>query len=277
MINLSLSPTKSFSYTIIWVLFLIPSCVLSVDESHILCTPYFRCGKYTDLSYPFWTPEREKCGHPDFKVNCNEDFAEFNISSAKFRILEMNYRSRIIRLARMDYFNDLCPQHPENITIDQHVLSFPRDTELRTFYYDCPGLRVTHLPKGYSQLECEDGVQSYFVSSPSHTRNRDFLNALSASCERVVNTPVSRSALRRAEKIQSLEAIKQALDEGFKLSFNRACSRCIASGGACGFNQSSNAFVCYCVDEPHEYTCHPEKKGNDLSFSFSLNISAGLS
>ncbi|VVB09141.1 unnamed protein product [Arabis nemorensis] len=242
------------------MLFVIPPCVLSVDERHIHCAPSFRCGNQTDLHYPFWTPEREECGHPDFKVDCSGDFPEFSMFSVKFRILEMNYASRIIRLARMDYLNNLCPQHPDNAIINQQVFSLLQDTELQTFYYDCPVPRINFLPNGYiSQLDCEDdiGVQSYFVWSPSHSRNRAILDA---SCERTVNIPVSRSALKRAESNHSLEALKKALDEGFNLRLNGDCSQCVRSRGACGYNQSLRDFVCYCINEPHAHTCHPEKK-----------------
>ncbi|EFH45056.1 hypothetical protein ARALYDRAFT_916535 [Arabidopsis lyrata subsp. lyrata] len=64
------------------------------------------------------------------------------------------------------------------------------------------------------------------------------------------------------ETNQSLEAIKKVLDKGFELSFKIDCSQCVASGGSCGFKQSSKAFVCYCKDQPHEHTCG--KMGNGL-------------
>ncbi|KAG7548379.1 Protein kinase domain [Arabidopsis suecica] len=260
MINLSLSLTKSWSYTIILMLFVIPYCVLSVvDERHKHCTPRFKCGNQTELYYPFWISEREECGHPDFEVNCSGDFAELILSSVKFQILEMNYDSRIVRLARMDYLNNLCPQHPGNASINHDVLPFSPDTKLSTFYHGCDSTVEIHSSDYIKQLNCEDyiGRKSYFVSSPSHSGDRANLAALSASCERV-DIPVSQSALRTVEKNQSLEAMKKALDEGFELSFNNDCSQCVISGGACGFNQKLKAFVCYCADEPHEHTCYSE-------------------
>lgn len=269
MINRSLS---LLSYTIIWMLYVIPSYVSSVDEPLMHCTPMFRCGNQTYLYYPFWTPDREECGHPDYKVNCSGSFAEFSISSVRFRILEMNYESRIIRLARIDYLNNnLCPLYPKKATINQQILPFSPDTELSTFYYNCPGSTVDVLPNGYiRQLECKDdiGVQSYFVSSPSYSGNRASLDGLSASCERNIDIPVSRSAMKTIESNQSLEAINKAIDEGFEVIFNSDCSRCVASDGACGFNQSSRAFVCYCTDEPHKHSCHDGKKKKSNAFLF---------
>ncbi|KAL1222288.1 LEAF RUST 10 DISEASE-RESISTANCE LOCUS RECEPTOR-LIKE PROTEIN KINASE-like 2.1 [Cardamine amara subsp. amara] len=126
------------------------------------------------------------------------------------------------------------------------------------FYFNCSSPRVDVNPKGYiTQLQCEDdkGGPSYFVSSPSDSGNTTILDGLRASCKRIINIPVSRSALRIEDRHQSLETIKKALDEGFKLNFNSVCSGCVLSRGACGFNESSKAFVCYCGDGPHEHTC----------------------
>ncbi|KAL1226079.1 LEAF RUST 10 DISEASE-RESISTANCE LOCUS RECEPTOR-LIKE PROTEIN KINASE-like 1.3 [Cardamine amara subsp. amara] len=249
---------------------MIPSAS-TVDVHHKKCIRWFKCGKDTYLNYPFWTADREECGHPDFKVNCSGDFAEFNISSVKFQIIEMNYYDDVIRLARMDYRNNLCPQHPENTTILQEILPFREDTVLGTFYYNCSGPRVDLFHNGYiTQLDCKDdiGGPSYFVSSPS--------DGLRASCERIVNIPVSRSALKIEEKLQSLKTIETALDEGFKLNFNSVCSGCILSRGACGFNESSTAFVCYCEDGPHEHTCPDETEQKSPSIETKTKTGIGF-
>uniref|UniRef100_A0A1J3JBQ2 non-specific serine/threonine protein kinase n=1 Tax=Noccaea caerulescens TaxID=107243 RepID=A0A1J3JBQ2_NOCCA len=281
MINLSLSLTKSWSYIIIWGLFVIRSCVLSADEQvdkrHKDCAFPFSCGNQL-LSYPFWTSERKECGHPDFKVNCSGDFPEFNISSVKFQILQMNY-SGIIKLARKDYLSNLCSQYPESARIIQDILPILEDTELLTFYYDCPDpMENGHSNDYIRQLNCEDGNgrPSYFAPPPSNSRERAVLRNFNAECKTKFNIPVSQSALRKVERNQSLEAMKEALDEGFELRCNNECSQCAKSLGACGFNESSKRFVCYCINKPHEHTCHSGKKSHDFSCSLSLNISANL-
>lgn len=238
------------------MLLLIPSCVFSFDERHKLCASWFRCGNQTDLYYPFWSPEREECGHPDFKVNCSGGFAELSIFSVKFQILEMN--NGIIRLARKDYRNNLCPQYPESASINQDVLPFSPDTMLSNFYYNCSDPLVDVPPNTYTrQIDCEDdiGRKSYFVSLASDSVDIAILHGLSASCERNVNIPVSRSAMRIEERNQSLDALKKAVDTGFELRMSLDCSQCVASGGACGNNLTSRAFVCYCINEPHKQTC----------------------
>lgn len=267
MINLFQSPKRSLAYAIIWNLFMILDCVLSVNERHKHCAPSFSCGHKIHLNYPFWTSDREECGHPDFKVNCTHGFAELTISSVKLRILEMNSKSGIIRLARMDYINDLCPHKPENATLNHQVLPFSEDTEFLTFYYRChldPKDKFT-FSGHIRQLDCEDDTDghSFSVSSHIHSWNRVIINELRASCKSIVNVPVSRSALKTEERNQSAEAITKALEKGFELSFNRVCLRCKESNGACGYNHTLGGFVCYCTNKSHhKHTC--EKNGNDL-------------
>uniref|UniRef100_M4E9T7 non-specific serine/threonine protein kinase n=1 Tax=Brassica campestris TaxID=3711 RepID=M4E9T7_BRACM len=222
MINLYQSLTKSWFFATIWMLFVIPSFVLSDDEHHKKCYPPFTCANQRNLSYPFWIPERKECGHPDFKVNCSGDFAEFSRSSVQFQILE-NKGSSII-LAIKDYQSNLCPRHPENVEIN-------------------------HWTVGIT------GRRSYFVSSALRSWDRSILENSSASCERNVSIPVSRYALSIEDGNPTLEAIEKALKDGFEVMFTTECWECKQSQGSCGYNDSSRSFVCYCVDGPHKRTC----------------------
>ncbi|CAL9224752.1 unnamed protein product, partial [Arabidopsis halleri] len=124
MINLSLSLLKSVSYRFIWMLFVIPSCVFSANELYGRCSQPFSCGDQRELFYPFWIPGREECGHPDFMLECNKNFTEVSISAVKFRILDVDYTSGFIRLARSDFISDLCPQDPLNAPFNETVLPF---------------------------------------------------------------------------------------------------------------------------------------------------------
>ncbi|CAN6831341.1 unnamed protein product [Brassica oleracea] len=256
MINLYQSLTKSWSYATIWMLFVIPSYVFSVDEHPKKCYPSFTCANQRGLTYPFWTPGRKECGHPDFKVNCSGDVAEFSISSVKFQILENKGYSII--LAIKDYQSNLCPRHPENVKINQDVLPFSPDTMQSIFYYNCSAPRVD-VPHGFyiTKLDCgnDNGRRSYFVSSFLQSWDRAILENSSASCERNVSIPVSRYALSIEDGSPTLEAIEKALKDGFEVMFTTECWECKESHGACGYNDSSRAFVCYCVDGPSNHTC----------------------
>ncbi|CAN7016262.1 unnamed protein product [Brassica oleracea var. botrytis] len=250
----------------------------SVDEHHKKCHPSFTCANQRGLSYPFWIPGRKECGHPDFKVNCNGDVAEFSISSVKFQILENKGYSII--LAIKDYQSNLCPRHPENVKINPDVLPFSQDHMLSIFYYNCSAPRVD-VPHGFHirKLDCgnDNGRRSYFVSSALYSWDRAILENSSASCERNVSIPVSRYALSIEDGSPTLEAIEKVLKDGFEVMFTTECWKCKKSYGSCGYNDSSRAFVCYCVDGPSNHTCDSgiPKKSNltkPLSFCSSLGI-----
>uniref|UniRef100_A0A1J3EZM8 non-specific serine/threonine protein kinase n=1 Tax=Noccaea caerulescens TaxID=107243 RepID=A0A1J3EZM8_NOCCA len=250
MINLFLSQRKSMSYRIIWMLFLIPSFVFSATELHKRCSKPFSCGDQKELLYPFWVPGREDCGHPDFKLECNESSgsAELSISSVKYRILEVKYDSGIIRLARSDYITDLCPQDPLNAKFDQTVLPFAPTTELITIYYDCG--RDFSVPPFTGELECEDNSRrNYYVTknltSPLLQGISGLLSDLRVLCNKNVTIPASGPALASLQSTSNTDNLKKALEEGFELEVNKDCSTCIGSGGACGYSQSSTSFTCY--------------------------------
>ncbi|EFH64821.1 hypothetical protein ARALYDRAFT_894411 [Arabidopsis lyrata subsp. lyrata] len=57
------------------------------------------------------------------------------------------------------------------------------------------------------------------------------------------------------ERTPTLDNLKKALEEGFKLGLNKDCSMCIESGGSCGYNQVSRRFVCYCEGWTHNHIC----------------------
>ncbi|CAN8243632.1 unnamed protein product [Cochlearia groenlandica] len=263
IINLFQAPTKSMSYIIILILFLIPSFVISADELHERCRGSFTCGDQTDLFYPFWIPTREGCGHPDFMLDCSGGYAEFNVSSVKFRILSINDDSTIITLARSDYIDNLCPSNPINAPFDQSVIQFAVGTDLLTLYYGCsyvlePGSAGSY----FGDLSCgydSSLRRSYYVtrslSSPLLGGIRDSLNRFPTICNRNVSIPVTRQALDIMEGTPNLDNLEKALDGGFELGVNRECSRCLRSGGACGYNQNSSSFICYCVDHPHSSIC----------------------
>ncbi|CAN7059294.1 unnamed protein product [Brassica rapa subsp. trilocularis] len=273
MINLYQSLTKSWSFATIWMLFVIPSYVLSDDEHHKKCAPSFGCANQRNLTYPFWIPERKECGHPEFKVNCSGDIAEFSRSSVKFQILENKFYS--IRLAIKDYQSNLCPRHPENVEINQYVLPFSQDTMLSIFYYNCSAPRVDVPPGFYiRKLDCgnDNGRRSYFVSSALSSWDSAILENSSASCERNVTIPVSRYALSIEDGNPTLEAIEKALKYGFEVMFTTECWECKQSQGSCGYNDSSRSFVCYCVDGPHKRTCPHRTTKSELTTQKKLGI-----
>ncbi|KFK41095.1 hypothetical protein AALP_AA2G085200 [Arabis alpina] len=292
MINLFLTTTKSMFYRTIWMLFVISSCVFSADKLHRLCSAPFRCGDQSDLSYPFWIPGREACGHPEFKLECNTSFAELGISSVKFRILEADYTSGIIRLARSDYIGALCPLNPLNAPFNKEVLPFSPGTDMLTIYYKCPDFSES-VSTYIGDIDCEDDnedyEESYYVtrnlSSPLLREIGGFLDGFRGMCKINVSIPASGPSLITFQNFPTQKILKKVLKEGFEVGVNRECSRCIYSEGACGYNQSSSGFVCYCIDGRHNHTCGsgnkaaglPTRPKADAGLPTAANTDAGLS
>ncbi|CAH8383124.1 unnamed protein product [Eruca vesicaria subsp. sativa] len=281
MINLNPFRSKSISHRIIWILFVIPSCVFSANEFHRLCTLPFSCGNQSGLLYPFWISGREACGHPDFKLDCSGGFAELNMSSVKYRILEVNYEYRFIRLARSDYIGDLCPKDPLNEPFDENVLPFAPNTDLITIYYDCRQDFSLYVSTYVGVFSCGDDGSSYYVtrnlSSPLLDGVRGHLYDFDASCK-IVSVPANGPWLDTLQINGTRDNLQKALAEGFKLEANQDCLTCLASEGVCGYNESSGGFVCYCVDEPLSRTCASRKNGQSFTLGAKLGIgtAAGL-
>nr|VDD22120.1 unnamed protein product [Brassica oleracea] len=252
----------------------------SSAELHDRCSTPFICGYHSSLLYPFWIPGREECGHPDFKLTCIGGLAEVNIASVKFRILEANYTTRIIRLARSDLNGHLCPQNPSHAPLDQTFSLFSPDTELLTLYYGCGDftfLTPAYDPAYIRDLGCDHDdeiVGSYFVTRnlSSHVLDgvRDLLRVLGVWCANV-SVPASGPALKTLQKFQTSDNLKKVVQEGVELAVDQECYMCIDSGGACGYNQTTRGFVCYCNNGPHSYICSSGKR-NHGKLLFSLEL-----
>nr|VDD63663.1 unnamed protein product [Brassica oleracea] len=274
MINLFLSPTKSTFHVIICMLFVIPSCVFSANELHDRCSQPFNCGNQNGLRYPFWTSGREDCGHPDFKVDCSGEFAELSVSSVKYRILDANYTSGIIRMARSDFIGDLCPKDPLNATFNESVLPLAPNTKLLTIYHNCSRAFPQYVSTYVGDLPCER--MSYYVttnlSSPLLDGIRGQLDDFRSSCKSV-SIPASGPWLETLQRNRTPDNLQKALAEGFQVGLNQDCSSCSASEGACGFNQNSGGFVCYSLEGANN---RARKKDRTVDVGLSSGTIAGL-
>ncbi|XP_019100936.1 PREDICTED: LOW QUALITY PROTEIN: LEAF RUST 10 DISEASE-RESISTANCE LOCUS RECEPTOR-LIKE PROTEIN KINASE-like 2.8 [Camelina sativa] len=228
----------------------------SADEMYKRCSGSFNCSNRQELYYPFWIPGRENCGHPDFKLDCSRGFAEFNIASIKLRILSREYYSTI-RIAKSDYIGDLCPSNPINVPIINIILPFfqlaAAETELLTLYYNCQFHSSALSSTIYGgELGCDGGRSYYVTRNLSSTLLYGFRGLFNnfkvmLMCKRNVSIPVSGSALETLQRRPTLDNLRMALEQGVELNVNLDCLMCIQSSGACGYNQTSSSFVCYCL------------------------------
>ncbi|KAG7586061.1 Protein kinase-like domain superfamily [Arabidopsis thaliana x Arabidopsis arenosa] len=224
-------------------------------------------GTIVERIVPTRTIFRQDCGHPYFKLDCGKGFAELTISFATYRILEANYDSRIIRLARLDYIDNLCPTDAQNASFLTSVLPFAPHTEMLTIYYSCQ--KWSSLNAYFGQLHCEGDkktITNYYgtrnLSSPSLYGSSGFLfDNLRGNCQKGVSIPVDGSA--------SKDNLQKTLEKGFQVEHNQDCSRCIESKGACGYNQTTRSFVCYCKDGTYGNNCGSGKGSHGNFFNRS--------
>ncbi|XP_023643066.1 LEAF RUST 10 DISEASE-RESISTANCE LOCUS RECEPTOR-LIKE PROTEIN KINASE-like 2.5 [Capsella rubella] len=230
------------------------------SEIHKRCSGPFSCSNQKELFYPFWIAGREDCGHPDFKLDdCSAGFPEFSLSSVKFRILEADYITGIIRLARLDYTEDICPDHPIDAPFNGSILPFANNTKLLTIYSQCTKDLSALVSSNVKELACGDDNGDeirYYVTRDLSFSPLDpistLLNEFERYCDRNVSIPVSGPTLNTLQLTWSRDNLKKAFEDGFQLGPNQECPKCIESGGACGYNQSSSSFTCYYMEEQHK-------------------------
>jgi hypothetical protein len=97
---------------VITTLFLVhfPSSSYADNKEYLNCSAPFDCAGEEGLSYPFWGSNRPNyCGHPSFELDCSTDVPLIKITNLNYRILDVNNVSRILTVAREDYWNTVCP------------------------------------------------------------------------------------------------------------------------------------------------------------------------
>ncbi|KAL0424002.1 UNVERIFIED_CONTAM: LEAF RUST 10 DISEASE-RESISTANCE LOCUS RECEPTOR-LIKE PROTEIN KINASE-like 2.1 [Sesamum radiatum] len=85
------------------------------SNQHILpnCSRSFQCGGIGNIRYPFWVDgvQPEECGHSGFQLfNCEGAFPVLDIQPLRYHILELNFSTRTLKVAREDLLKNACPQ-----------------------------------------------------------------------------------------------------------------------------------------------------------------------
>ncbi|XP_022992817.1 LEAF RUST 10 DISEASE-RESISTANCE LOCUS RECEPTOR-LIKE PROTEIN KINASE-like 1.3 isoform X1 [Cucurbita maxima] len=224
------------------------------EEKYRNCNSSLKCLTYPNLGYPFWGLNRpDYCGHPSFELSCREEALEIAINSIAYRILEINTNTHTLRVARKDYWNNICPQSLKNTTFDSDLFYYSSNTQPLKLFYDCPPLPVG-LP---GQFRCNINSTNYvnlIVTQNSEARN--ISNTM--KCNHSVDVAISRSMMQSLQSNPSEQNLKEALETGFELQWridNRVCYECHESGGQCGSDPSLGEFTCYCLDGAFKTTC----------------------
>ena len=231
-----------------------PKYVCAIDFRYAACNSTVKCGRLGNIQYPFWVKgiQPTYCGHPWFELDCQNDEAFW--SEKQFRVLDLDNRTRTLKIAR---FNDpstgriACPYY-FNITED--LISIFRYTSNVTM------IRVLHgclLIKDLSSYEypCNNQSHSYFVA------NESLAKKYLSSCGYNFLLPFPRSA---AEGLRNGSLrVGEALVKEYELKWTvneTQCEECRESGGRCGYDLNFNTPSCFCRDKPHQQTCTSSSK-----------------
>ncbi|KAF3967680.1 hypothetical protein CMV_008342 [Castanea mollissima] len=166
-----------------------------------------------------------------------------------FRVLEINSSSRILRVARADYFDTICPAAFVNTTIDNNLFSYSTsdDTKL-TLYYNCH-TPVAALPNlDFYQFNCSINSSTNFINYFTQSFQTFLtISNLTGACNYWVNVPVLQSAVPTTA---TYDAVIAAIDSGFMLRWDASdsqCDTCLEAGGLCGSDPTTSAFACHCT------------------------------
>ncbi|OMP04726.1 hypothetical protein COLO4_09361 [Corchorus olitorius] len=242
-----------------------PTTLCADDPRYSNCSTTIRCGNIADISYPFWGVNRPSyCGKSGFELKCEDDVPRIEMGENTLRILSLNHQQKSLKAAREDYWNGYCPSKLIDTTIDFDHFDYGPNLRNLTLFYGC--LPSTSLPSFLNNCTI-DGVMmdvSYAVSS-------GLGDIRPGVCRGSVIVPISETAAENLE-VNPL-TMNDALKGGFDLKWhvdNDQCKNCIDSEGACGYNQTTNSFICFCRNQTSETTC-PLTQGTNFSAFFSLS------
>ncbi|XP_022759281.1 LEAF RUST 10 DISEASE-RESISTANCE LOCUS RECEPTOR-LIKE PROTEIN KINASE-like 1.4 isoform X2 [Durio zibethinus] len=245
----------------------VPNTLCVDDPRFSDCRTTIRCGS-TAFDYPFWGMNRANyCGPPGFELKCEDEVAKITMGQNTLRILDVNPRQQILHVAREDYWNGYCPTELINTTIDFNHFDFGSNLRNLTLFYGC----LTSLLNFITNCTI-NGVYvdvSYAIVNP-------LVDPRPAACYGSVIVPIYEAAAQNL--VVNPLTVNDALKGGFELQWevdSDQCRRCTDSDGVCGYNQTTNSFICFCRDQPSETTCSPttqDTNKQDVSLPIGLAI-----
>ncbi|KAK6927930.1 Wall-associated receptor kinase, C-terminal [Dillenia turbinata] len=259
-----------FSMTVILFLLHVrkTSCV---DYRYSNCSQTFQCGSIANIGYPYWGQKRpDYCGRPEFELNCTGDAPVMTMESLQFRILDIYNTSYTLNVTRADYWDTYCPSEFSNTTIDSSFFEYTSNTQNMFLYYNCTRSLIG-LAGISNQFTCDidnDTMTGYYTLK---NLTSDTNSTVREVCGINVNIPVYQENAQAIQNNLTNDNLVQVLDGGFGLLWdanNSICEACRESNGQCGYNSSTNQFVCFCEDQPFPASCQTTESDSPGSAGF---------
>ncbi|XP_020958533.1 LEAF RUST 10 DISEASE-RESISTANCE LOCUS RECEPTOR-LIKE PROTEIN KINASE-like 2.5 isoform X2 [Arachis ipaensis] len=227
---------------------LLPTYSAGDVKGYTDCAP-FTCGTFKNISYPFWNSNQpDYCGHPRFKLDCQQDQVTINIKSQKFDVIDIDQNSQSLKIARFDLYNDPCSRDNTNVSLDNDFFKFTSNDGNITLVYDCdpPSYWSDISFKYFGMFNCSiyggDPSAAYLVLMENLGVIFDM------GCKFIIVPALAKDIL---------SFNNYALNNGFEVGWSGVnetlCDSCKQSGGRCGHNASLNEFICFCRNNQQTY------------------------
>ncbi|KAI5684303.1 hypothetical protein M9H77_05531 [Catharanthus roseus] len=241
------------------------------DQRYVICGQPFRCAN-KNFNYPFWGGDRPSdCGYPGFNLSCQNDVAILAFESLRYRVVAVDSKIYGLRLARDDLWDNLCPGIIYDTTVNSSIFTYSTyGFRNVTLSYGCNF--SAPVPQPFNQFGCEGNYSTPFATS---FYSIWAVNRAPAMCYRSITVPVYEG---KTGYFRNSTALRVALQDGFGLQWdanNSKCEECSRSGGRCGYNSSSNSFLCFCTDWPHDLACNDTQTGNDHALKQGFGLQWG--
>ncbi|XP_029122195.1 LEAF RUST 10 DISEASE-RESISTANCEUS RECEPTOR-LIKE PROTEIN KINASE-like 1.2 isoform X3 [Elaeis guineensis] len=207
------------------------------------CEPK-NCGNGLNISYPFWLQGQHPsyCGYPSFVVTCKSSAPVLKLLGYDYRIEQIFYDSRSVRVTRTDFFLESdCPFPDYNLTLNRTLFHVNSDNKILFFLFNCSeGLR------SYQEIPCRNAITpAYLVGEYSMSDRLSFYG----TCESVIAPVFLGSEMVSGDYAEVLKL-------GFLLDWTpEDCTECSTSGGRCGYDYNTASFMCICHDRTHLSSC----------------------
>ncbi|KAJ4841502.1 hypothetical protein Tsubulata_033673 [Turnera subulata] len=208
------------------------------DGGYSECKKPFDCGLLQNLSYPFWGGNRPQyCGHPAFRLLCQEGqypSIAGDREPEQFRLVGADPNRKVMKVEPIDPEQYICPQNPENKTLNPSFLSFiDSDLHSLNLFYNCTD---SSDKPGTVRIGCLGWGGSYFGFERWPTVSGQY----PPMCNVTIRIPVPGDAVDGLQK-RGMPAVEGLLGEGYNLSYlygsaPTICQGCTSSGGVCGSN-----------------------------------------
>ncbi|KAL6007568.1 hypothetical protein ACLOJK_033066 [Asimina triloba] len=222
---------------------------LSLDPHFIACEP-LHCGNGLNISYPFRLPDQPSyCGHPGFELVCknlapvlempnNDQYYIQNISYVDHHLLVVNDRV---------FSKESCPWPTHNVTFQRTPFVGSSQNVALFFYFHCADAlpeRIGFYPVHNISCLSNASHQSYTTfADPQLLDPFSYVD----DCMSWAYEPV---LTEDDEKVNfEISDYKQILKMGFFMEWKADnCTKCVQSGGRCGFYNNTSGSICFCPD-----------------------------